>query len=274
MNPANWPPRISIVTPSYSQAMYLEQTLMSVLGQGYPNLEYIVIDGGSTDGSVDIIRRYADRLAYWQSQKDGGQADAVNQGLRRCTGDLCGYLNSDDKLVEGSLWKIAYLARQYPDCDVFFGANHIFFEPHGGVIYQCPRPWRIGGISGFLQEATFWRRSVHDAIGYFDASLQFALCYDFFTKAMVSRRCLYHSEPMSIIRCHPLTKTATMGDVAVSDIRRIAAGYADLRPSLGWRLRAGALKLLAAMTGFVGRRWAKLIWRVTMPPMGRGRGGA
>ena len=97
---AGWP-RITLVTPSYQQAAFLEECLRSVLLQNYPNLEYIVIDGGSLDGSADIIARYADKLAYWQSQRDGGQGDAINQGFSRASGHILGWLNSDDLLLPG-----------------------------------------------------------------------------------------------------------------------------------------------------------------------------
>ena len=102
-------PTISIVTPSYNQAQFIEDTIQSVLGQGYPNLEYVVIDGGSTDGSVDIIRRYAERLKYWTSERDGGQYDAINRGFAHTTGEIMAWLNSDDKYTP---WAFSIVGRR------------------------------------------------------------------------------------------------------------------------------------------------------------------
>lgn len=100
-------PKISIVTPSYNQGQFLEETILSVINQNYPNLEFIIIDGGSTDNSVQIIKKYENHLSYWVSEADNGQADAINKGFVRCTGEIFNWLNSDDYLVEGALFKIA-----------------------------------------------------------------------------------------------------------------------------------------------------------------------
>src|SRR5262245_54842718 len=114
-------PRISIVTPSYNQAPYLHQTIDSVLSQGYPNLEYIVIDGGSTDGSVDSIRRYEKHLAYWASERDRGQTHAINKGFKRATGEVHAYLNSDDYYLPETLATVARAVRMRPDVDLIHG---------------------------------------------------------------------------------------------------------------------------------------------------------
>jgi len=114
-------PKITIVTPSYNQAKYLPETIESVLGQDYPSLEYIIIDGGSTDGSVDIIKRYESHLAYWVSEKDSGQSEAINKGLRRATGTLFNWINSDDVLFPGALQRIAEVHARHPEADLFVG---------------------------------------------------------------------------------------------------------------------------------------------------------
>src|SRR5262245_56352604 len=129
---ANWP-RITVVTPSYNQAQFLEETMCSVLDQKYPNLEYIVIDGGSADGSCDIIRNYESQLAHWGSEKDRGAADAIAKGLRQATGSIVAYLNSDDVYVSGSL-KAAAEAFEKP-CDVVYGDTY-WTDAAGRVIGQ------------------------------------------------------------------------------------------------------------------------------------------
>src|SRR5690242_3711403 len=123
-------PKISIITPSFNQAAYIEQTIKSVLDQDYPNLEYIVIDGGSSDGSVEIIRKYENRIAFWVSEPDNGQAHAINKGLARATGDIIAYLNSDDYYLQGALKQVADLSNRRSDLDLLHGRCRVV-DQHG-----------------------------------------------------------------------------------------------------------------------------------------------
>ncbi len=152
-------PRITIVTPSYNQAKYLPETIESILNQGYGNLEYIIIDGGSTDGSVDIIRKYERYLAYWISEKDSGQSEAINKGIRRSTGQLFNWINSDDILFPGALPRIAEAFCEQPDADLFVGIN-ARSDAEGRITRVSVPPTRMVmsptcWIMGICQQSTF-----------------------------------------------------------------------------------------------------------------------
>ncbi len=166
-------PRITIVTPSYNQGRYLEECIQSVLAQGYPNLEYIVMDGGSTDASIEILRRHATELSYWQSAEDGGHASALNAGFARSTGDVMGWLNSDDKLHPGALWKMAWAFQQHPELDWLTGRPS-GWDSEGmltGVAVEVPyyartKHLELGFGQPFIkQESTYWRRRLWDQAG-------------------------------------------------------------------------------------------------------------
>ena len=171
-------PRISIVTPSFNQDKFIEETIRSVLLQGYPNLEYIIIDGASTDESVQIVKRYEPWLAYWASEKDEGQTDAIDKGFRRVTGEIMAYLNSDDVYMPYTFDLVARLFVQFPDVDWITG--HSSFLVDGRVISPRRRhvdafnqrlmrlgfntPWFLGIPQ---QVSTFWRRSLYEKAGGF-----------------------------------------------------------------------------------------------------------
>jgi glycosyltransferase involved in cell wall biosynthesis len=168
-------PRLSIITPSFNQAQFLEATLRSVLDQGYPDLEYIVIDGGSTDGSVEIIQRYADRLAYWVSEPDRGQAHAINKGFERATGEVLTWLNSDDLLWPGALALAGEIFSRWPEIMWLSGIGTnlnaagqvIEVRPPAGYFRSLIRAgWYHGRGLGFIrQEGTFWRRVLWERAG-------------------------------------------------------------------------------------------------------------
>lgn len=174
-------PKISVVTPSYNQAVYLDETMRSLLEQNYPHLEYIIMDGGSTDASVEVIKKYEPRLAHWQSARDGGQADAVRQGLLKATGDIMAWLNSDDLILPGTLAYVADYFARHPDVDVVYGHRLVINERS----YEVAR-WVLPVHDAELllwadfipQETCFWRRSIYEKIGGMDPSFQFALDWD------------------------------------------------------------------------------------------------
>ncbi|HVF52683.1 MAG TPA: glycosyltransferase family 2 protein [Actinomycetota bacterium] len=207
-------PVISIVTCSYNQARFLEATIRSVLAQDYPNVEYIIIDGGSTDGSVDLIRRYSDQLTYWISEPDGGQSDALNKGFRRCTGDLVGWQNSDDVYLPGA-FSAAVDAFQRFDADVVFG-NRLEIDRDGhrtGELRFTPfwlPGYRYEGMS-VMNQSAFWRRSLFEEIGYLDPSLHVAMDYDFFLRAaLAGKRFSFVHAALGALRRHEDSKEATI----------------------------------------------------------------
>lgn len=177
-------PKISIVTPSYNQGRFIEETIRSVLLQGYPSLEYIVIDGASTDGSVDIIRKYEDKLAYWVSEPDRGQAHAINKGFEKATGDIFGWINSDDYYYPGVFEVIARAFVEHPDIAMVNGYEH-HVDKKGNVIMDAIPLFRnactviLCFALPLQQLSCFWRNDAYKTIGGLDETLQYLLDYDF-----------------------------------------------------------------------------------------------
>lgn len=174
-------PKISIVTPNYNQAKYLEETILSVLNQGYPNLEYIIIDGGSTDGSVEIIKKYEDHLSYWESMPDKGMYDAIQKGFTRSTGEIMAWINSDDMYQSKSFFTVAEIFDKFEQVNWLLGFPSVYDAQ--GRIVECPhtmRQWSkydvyIGQYRWIQQESVFWRRSLWEKSGSkIDISLKYA----------------------------------------------------------------------------------------------------
>lgn len=172
-------PKISLVTPAFNCRDFIEATLQSVLGQQYPNLEYIVMDGGSTDGTAQVIERYANQLAYWQSQPDAGQYDAINQGLSRATGEILCWLNADDMLLPRSLFVVGEIFTQLPEVKWISSLQPATWDANGNLAHVDTTPGFsqqafLDGLylpttakKGYWlqQESTFWRRSLWDQVG-------------------------------------------------------------------------------------------------------------
>ena len=169
-------PRISLVTPVFNSAKYLEQTIQSVLAQNYPNLEYFIIDGGSTDGSIDIIRKYESQISGWLSEPDKGMYDAINKGFARTTGEIMGWISATDMLHVGGLSVVGSVFRSLPEVEWIEGLHSVFNE--AGMTIVVERPWHwsryrfLAGVNHFImQEATYWRRTLWEkAGGHVDAS--------------------------------------------------------------------------------------------------------
>lgn len=223
-------PGISIVTASYNQGAFLEETLRSVLLQDYPALEHIVIDGGSADRSPDILRRYSPHLTYWVSEPDSGPADALAKGFRKATGDIVAYLNSDDVYQPGVLREVGRYFVEHPDCDVLYGDTY-WIDPEGRVVAERRQTPFL--TSGFLyggadlqQPSVFWTRQAYDKAGGIDPSYRFAFDTDLFFRFAVGGARFHHLKRFfASFRLHPNAKSSRETDICREDLERIRSRY-------------------------------------------------
>lgn len=209
-----YPPKISIVTPSFNQARFLEQTIRSVVNQSYPNLEYIIMDGGSTDGCVNIIKKYSHRLTHWESNKDNGQADAVYRGFEKATGEILCWINSDDFLLKGALTHVAEMFRRFPETQWLIGGCVIVRESGKPITkffgYSATFESLLCAGMQFYQMSCFWRRETFFRVGGFDRSLQFCFDYDMFLRiSQVASPTVSH-RMLSACRVHKESKSSTI----------------------------------------------------------------
>lgn len=256
-------PLVSIVTPSFNQAAFLEETIRSVLAQDYPNLEYVVIDGGSTDGSVDIIRKYADRLAYWVSEPDGGQAEAINKGLARCTGQVFNWLNSDDVLAPGAVQAVARVWQETREPRIVYGlAKYVDQDGHdlGYCPAQCPAltPERVLQVGKYLliQPAAFVPLAQVRTIGGLNVQLHYALDFDLYTRLHLP---LVHVPSVfAFYRLHKDSKTVAGSLRFVDEVASVLqqAASAGRLPSNQARSRAALFSATANLSPDV-RRYRK-----------------
>ncbi|MBW4439049.1 MAG: glycosyltransferase [Pleurocapsa minor GSE-CHR-MK-17-07R] len=272
-------PRITVVTPSYNQGRFLEETIRSVLLQGYPNLEYIVIDGGSTDESKAVIARYAPFLDYHVSEKDAGQANAINKGFARGTGDIMGWLNSDDVLLPGALWRIAEAFMSQPDADFVTGMRRCIDENSAwksNFVRDKPSAHYLRHYCVLAQETTYWRRSTWDALGPLDESFQFAMDYEYWLRG-VSKGMTFAFIPhyTGCFREYATNKTFSWMDVYYRDLQRLYVLYdmgkseAEILAKLGgrWRRRYAWFLRASQQRWTNHRRLVLLTWWLTDLPL-------
>ena len=229
----SWP-KISIVTPSYNQAEFLERTILSVLNQNYPNLEYIIIDGGSTDGSVEIIKKYEKYLSYWVSEKDRGQAHALNKGFTVASGKILAWINSDDIYLPNIFYTVAKFFAKNPHVSVLYG-NKLIIDLNDNIVSErrvtkyIPYLSKLGfiyGGFGIYQPASFWTKSIYDISGGIDISFRFCMDNDLFYKFLLEgAKFKFIREYFTGFRIHPNSKTSTLKKIAEEEFSILIKKY-------------------------------------------------
>ncbi len=203
-------PKISVVMPSFNQAAFIEKSLQSVIGQNYPNLDLIVIDGGSTDGSVEIIKKYAANLSYWVSEPDGGQTHGLIKGFKRSTGEIQCWLNSDDLMADGSLFQVAAFFSNHSEAEAVFG-NATWIDRDGRRL----REQREIGFNRFLWFHTYnyipgmsmyWRRSLYERVGGLNAAFNLAMDADLWARFSEVTQIYHVRKNWSFMRFYPEQK--------------------------------------------------------------------
>ena len=240
-------PLISIITPSYNQADFLEISILSVLNQDYPNLEYIIVDGNSTDGSQDIIKNYEDQLSWWISEDDNGQADAFNKGLKKAKGDYIGWLNSDDLYLKDAVSEAIEILESDPELVFVFGDVQSINEK--GEIINIMRygDWQLADLMQFRiigQPAVFMRRDLVEKVGGLDPSFHFLLDRHLWLKLASKAKIKYSRQLWAAARFHTSAKNVAQAEKFGQEAYRLV-DWMQNNPDLESVFKANNKKILA-----------------------------
>jgi len=226
-------PKVTIVTPSYNQADFLEETMLSVLNQTYPNIEYIVVDGGSTDGSVDIIKKYEDRLVWWVSEPDNGQSDAINKGFSHATGQIYNWLNSDDILYPEAVSVAVHFMQKYPQYELVYGDRVVI--DNKGRILDVFEPVSVSKrMARFAlripQETTFFTSRIWHKVGGLNTELHFVMDSDLWYRFLEETRFFHIPVFMGAYRNHDESKSVyglgkTVSKRAIAEVKYLRRNY-------------------------------------------------
>ncbi len=218
--------KISIITPSFNQGQYIEDTILSVLGQDYSNLEYLIMDGGSKDQTLDVIKKYEDKITYWESKKDKGQSHAINKGLSKATGDIVAWLNSDDMYTDNALKRVANIFLKNPEVDIVYGNVWQCYpketEKHINKKFN-PKHFLTG--VNMHQPSVFWRRKLHDTIGFLDEELYYTMDYDLWLRLFYNYKSYKTETILSKFRCHEEAKTSNNPKGIYMDYRKCISRF-------------------------------------------------
>jgi glycosyltransferase involved in cell wall biosynthesis len=222
---ASTSPKVSIVTPSYNQAQYLEETIRSVLAQDYPNIEYMIVDGGSTDGSLEIIQRYADRLAWWISEPDQGQTEALNKGFAHASGEIYAWLNSDDTYLPGAVSEAVAGLLAHPEAAMVYGDANLI-DQGGKVIGQFPARQTdlrhlLRGSVHIPQQTTFFWGRLWKQVGPLDPTFYFAMDYDLWVRLAKIAPLVYQPRRWANFRLHSTGKSIARDDRCYPEMLRV-----------------------------------------------------
>lgn len=229
-------PKISIITPSFNQGKYIEKTILSITSQNYPNLEYIIMDGGSSDNTLEIINKYREYITYWESKPDNGQSDAIKRGFEISTGDILAYINSDDFYLPGTFLKIADAFENNPSVKWITG-NGIYVNENEVTIRKnnyfppliCPKTMLYGG-NCFFQPATFWKRELYFSVGGIDQKINYSFDFDLFLKFLLIEKPLKLNYEVAAFRMHPTSKTSTISHIGQNEHQDIRQKYLARNP--------------------------------------------